>query len=173
MKLRTALLSIIVMASPALAETQDDRDAIAAGMDGLIAAVQAGEFDKTMDTVPPKLLEEMAGQANMSVEDMRAAAADAASSMMGQVTVESFDYDLDAASFSETDEREYATIPTTSVMEAMDQKMKMTGDTLALKDEGNWYLVRIEDPAQLQMLAAAYPDMADVEISAGEIEMVE
>ncbi len=170
MKFKAAFLSLALLASPALAETQADRDAIAADMDGLIAAISAGDFAKTFDTIPPKLLEAMAGQAGMSVDDMRTAGAAAASAMMGMVKIESYEYDMDAAKFDKTDAREYALIPTTSVMETMGQKMKTTGDTLAMQDDGEWYLLRIEDPSQIQMLHTVYPDMADVEIAPGKIE---
>lgn len=173
MKLKAAFLSLAVLASPALAETQADRDTIAASMDGLVAAIQAGEFDKTLDTIPPKMMEAMAAQAGMSADQMRAAVAATTQQMMGVVKIESYEYDLEAATFGKTDIREYALIPTSSVMESMGQKMKASGNTLAMQDEGQWYLLRIEEPAQVGLLRSVYPDMADVEITSGQIVPVQ
>lgn len=173
MKFKAAFLSLALLAAPALAETSADRDAIAANMDGLIAAISAGEFAGTFDTVPPKLLEAMAGQAGMSVDDMRTAGAAAASAMMGMVKIESYEYDMDAAKFDRTEAREYALIPTSSVMETMGQKLKATGDTLAMQDAGQWYLLRVEEPAQIELLRSVYPDMADVELTPGQITPAE
>ncbi len=173
MKLKAAALSLAVLTTPALAETQADRDTIAAGMDGLIAAISAGEFASTFDTVPPKLLEAMATQAGMSTDQLREAGTAAATAMMGMVKIESYEYDLDGAEFGKTDAREYALIPTSSVMESMGQKLKTTGDTLAMQDEGEWYLLRVEEPAQIELLRSVYPDMADVEITPGQITPAE
>lgn len=173
MKIRAAILSLALLATPVLAETQADRDAIASGMDSLIAAVQAGEFAKTFDHTPPKMMEQMSQAMGVSVDDMKAQATAAAEMVMGMVKIESFDYDMANARFGTTDAREYALIPTSSVMEAMGQKIEAKGDTLALQDGGTWYLLRVEDPEQINMLHAAYPDMAGVEITPGTMTPVQ
>ena len=173
MKLKAAILSLAILASPALAETQADRDAIAANMDGLIAAISAGEIAKTFDTIPPKLLEAMAAQYGMTADQMREAASAASAAMMDSVKIESFEYDLDGATFGKTDAREYALVPTVMVMETAGQKLKASNDTLAMQDDGQWYLLRVEDPAQVEILQSVYPDLADVEIKPGTMEPVQ
>lgn len=173
MKIRLAVLAAAFLAAPAFAETEADRQAIAAGMDGLIEAVKAGEYGQTLTVLPPKMLAVLAENAGVSVDDMRSAADAAGTAMMEQVTFDSFGYSLDGARFDKTAEREYALIPTTSEMTVMDSKIKTTGETLAMVDDGKWYLLRVETPDQMQQLVTAYPDMEGVEVKDPVIETTE
>lgn len=170
MKIRLAILAAALTAAPVFAETEADREAIAAGMDGLIEAVKAGEYGKTLTVLPPKMLSGLAQEAGISVDDMRDAADAAGASMMEQVTFESFDYKLDDARFDKTAEREYALIPTSAVMTVMESSIKTSSDTLAMMDEGKWYLLRVETPEHIAQLVAAYPDMEGIEVSDPVIE---
>ena len=45
--------------------------------------------------------------------------------------------------------------------------------TLALQDDGLWYLVRIDSPQQVALLRAAYPEFTGVDFPSGSSTMVD
>jgi hypothetical protein len=51
-------------------------------------------------------------------------------------------------------------------------KIKATSSTLGLLDEETWYLVRVEDAQQVEILKEVYPAFADVEFPTGSMEPV-
>jgi hypothetical protein len=52
-------------------------------------------------------------------------------------------------------------------------RMRAKSETLALLDEGQWYLVRVNDLQQVAILRQVYPEFAAVEFSGGTMEAVE
>ena len=75
------------------------------------------------------------------------------------VTIVSFGMDLEQATYAETaDGTPYVLIPTETVIDLGEQgKIRASSQTLGLLDEGEWYLVRIEDAATMAALKAIYP----------------
>jgi hypothetical protein len=52
-------------------------------------------------------------------------------------------------------------------------KVRATSETLALKDDGVWYLVRIDEAAQSDLVKKIYPGFADFEFKPGAMEPVQ
>ena len=42
------------------------------------------------------------------------------------------------------------------------EKLEVTGRAVAFEDNGEWYLVNVESPQQIQFLTTAYPEFEDV-----------
>jgi hypothetical protein len=48
--------------------------------------------------------------------------------------------------------------------------VRVTSETLALLENGTWYLMAVDDPSQIEVLRQAYPAFADVEFTAATSE---
>lgn len=136
-------------------------------------AIRANDFEGTIAVVPPPMLEAIAQTANVSVDQLKAAIAEQMASMQGSIEFESFGMALDEATEAELpDGNPYLLIPTQSVINIPDVGT-MTSDThtLAFQDAGEWYLVRIEDQNQIDILRQVYPGFADVEFPESNTSM--
>lgn len=158
------------------------RDVTAAEKQKLEATVAS--FDKAMrnedyetitKTIPPRVMEFIAKQANVDVDTLRGVIIQQTKAALGTVKLEDFGMDVAAAKFETLSNGEpYALIATKTVMNSeATGKIVAKGDTLAVLDGGNWYLVRISDVQQLAILRKAYPEFASVEFSSSTMEAVE
>lgn len=173
-----ALLPLALLAAPALAQdvTDEDRAAIEARIAQFDDAMGQGDMAALFGYMPPKLMAYIAEQAGVPVEGLEDAVRAQLDAAMATVTVDEFGMDLDAATFQETPEggRTYGLIPTTTTMTVDGAgTMRAESQTVALEDEGEWYLVRVDDPTQVAIIKAVYPEFADVEFQPGTMEAVE
>lgn len=167
-------LCLSLPALPALAFDDTDKAAIATSFDGLLSAIETGNYDQIFEVMPPGMLEEMAKQSGMSADQLRVAATEQTKQMMGQVTLEESTYDLDAATTGTSSAgRDYAVVPTRSVMKLGEERIEATGGTLAVEDGGKWYLIRIETPAHMQLVGQIYPDLADLPVPPSNMRNLE
>ncbi len=153
--------------------TEADKATVADRAAGFAAVFTNKTYGKLIDYVPPKIFEAIATQSGRPVGDVRAAAAD---QMKGLEAVEFRDMsmDVEGATYAETSSgRSYALIPTRATITASGQTMKFESTTVAIEDEGAWYLVRIDDPSQTEILQRAMPDFEGIEFPEGRIETVE
>jgi hypothetical protein len=175
---RVALAALLVtsLLLPAAARevTEAERAALAQTIAGFDAAMRASDMERIMGTIPPKMLNAMAAQFEVTVEELTIAAAQQMQQAMANVLLVSFGMDLEAATFAElADGMPYVLIPTETVMEIPGTgKIRAVSDTLGIIEEGAWYLLRV-DASQLPLLHQVYPGFADVELSPGTMEAVE
>jgi len=137
------------------------------------AALKSNDFDAVGKTVPPKILASIASGAGVSVETLRDALKTQMQMTLASVKLVEFAMDTDAARFEQTtDGTPYALIPTRTLLETDGQKIEAKSDTLALVDEGNWYLLRVTDQQQVAILRKVYPAFASVQFPEGSVEPV-
>jgi hypothetical protein len=177
--LRSAALAVLLALSllaPAAARdvSEPERAALAETVASFDAAMRAKDMKRVMGTIPPRMLEAMAAQFSVTVDELIAAATQQMEQALANVLLVSFSMDLATATYAELgDGTPYVLIPTETVMEIPGTgKIKAVSDTLGLIEEGTWYLLRI-DPSQLPLLHQVYPGFADVELSPGTMEPVE
>lgn len=174
-----AFLIVMVLAtvthSVAREPTQQETAALAARVDAFEAAIGARDYVSVIGFMPPKMLELVARNANVSVEEARSAFASAAAEVMSKVTFEFYDMDVELATMgAATDGALYALIPTINVGVVAEQgKFEARNNTLGILTEGSWYLVRLQEPAQLALFRQAYPNFAQVEIPVGTMRKLE
>ncbi len=172
----TALL--FALATPAFAQglSAAQQQALSDRVESFDAAMKENDMQVVMGVVPPKVLDKIASQSGMSVDDLLAAMQAQMDEVMGKVEIVSFGMDLENADFVTLPSgMTYAMIPTETVIDLgadAGGKMKATSQTLGLLDDDTWYLVRIDDPAQVAIIKEIYPDFADVEFPAGTVEPV-
>ncbi len=168
----------VLLGSPALAQevTARDREQIEARIDILEQALAGGDFATSLDVTPPALRAALARRFGISEADLRTAMAEAMGPIMAEVTFVSYEMDVSGAAIhtTPTGGRTYLLIPTTTVMDVKDAgRLRVRSDTLALDEAGEWYLVRVQEPAQMSILRETYPEFADVEFAPGVTERIQ
>ncbi|HZY67683.1 MAG TPA: hypothetical protein VFE52_03805 [Devosia sp.] len=172
------VLSLALVVSAWAAElTPEQRTALETRIATFDQAMRDSDIAATMSVVPDKILQKIADTYGVTVEQMIEAAQEQMDQLLqgGTVTIESFGMDLDAARIEElADGTPYALIPTETVINlgAEMGKVRTRSETLGLLDEGQWYLLRTEDPQQAAILKEVYPGFADVEFAPATTEPV-
>ena len=174
MRLQTMTFVTLLAAAPTWAQkiTDNQRAALEARVADFSAIMTDGDMADLLAYTPPPVratLVEMSGldEAQL-VEAMRAAMGAA----MQGTTIDDFSMDVAAATVEETPNgsRTYVLIPTATDITVEGQgTVQAASQTLALEDQGEWWLVRIDDPQQTMILAQAYPEFAGVTFPAGTV----
>ena len=138
-------------------------------------AMQEADVEKIIGVVPPKVFEHIATQSGLETDALMASMIEQTTELMASVTFESFSMDMNAAAYKEAaDGTPYVLIPTETVVDLVQSgKIRATSDTLAMLDEGLWYLIRTDDASTLAIIKEIYPTFAAVEFPAGTMEAVE
>ena len=176
--LGAALLAAVVLlpaGAGARELTEAEKASLAAAVTAFDTAMQAKDVEGIIGVVPPKVYEHIASQSGLETEALMASLIEQTTEVMATVTFESFSMDMGAASYNEAaDGTPYVLIPTETVVNvAQSGKIRAASDTLAMLDEGNWYLVRTDDASTLAIIREIYPTYAAVEFPAGTMETVE
>lgn len=167
-----ALLSTLLSPLQARDITAAQTAAVAETIAQFEGAFQNGDMKQVVAGIPPKIIGVMADQFSLTPDELRQGVETAISSSMEQVTIVSFNMDQEAATSGETSAgRFYLLIPTTTVMQVEDNTFKAQSATLAFADEGQWYLVRIDDAQQIGFLTQAYPDFEGVAFPTGTMQV--
>lgn len=167
-------LALTLPALPALAFDASNDAAIASVFDRLAADISSGNMAGTLDVMPPALLQQMATQVGVSTDQLKEMVATQAAQAMEQVKIEETTYDLDTAQKATSSAgRDYALIPTRTVMQMGSDRVEATGTTLALEDGGKWYLLRLDSPEHLAMIGQLYPDLAGLTAPPGAMRTLE
>lgn len=166
-----AVLLLAAFAAPALAQTDEQRAALAARIESFDAAMKASNMAEIMSVVPPKVLDKLAATYKVDKQQLIDGMQQQIDAAMAGITLESFGMELDKAEFSTlADGTLYGLVPTETVMDLGEQgKFKANASTLALLDGDTWYLVRVEDPQQVALLKEVYPAFADVTFPTGSM----
>lgn len=176
--LKALLVALTLSATPAFAQDfpAADRAAMTARVDDFNAAFRSGDMAAIFDFMPPKVLSNLATQSGMEEEALLAAIKDQIDAAMAIVTIDSFAMDIDGSTYSVTPDgsRPYALIPTETIMTVEGAgKMRATSETLAFADAGIWYLVRIDEAAQVTLLTDAYPEFKGISFAPGTLTTIE
>lgn len=168
-----ALFAILAQAVHARDFSEVERSALKDRVSHFEAALKGNDFDTVGETIPPKILESIAAGAGVSVATLRGALKTQMQMTLASVKLVEFDMDTGTARFEQTtDGTPYALIPTRTLMETDGQKIEAKSYTLALIDDGNWYLLRVTDQQQVAILRKVYPSFASVQFPEGSVEPV-
>lgn len=138
-------------------------------------AMRANDMAQIMGIIPPAMLEKIAAQFNVTTDEVIAATQQQMDEVMKTVKFISFGMDTATMTVAvQADGTPYVKIPTETVMDLGDAggKIRATSDTLGVLDNGTWYLVRVDDPAQVALVKSIYPGLADVDFPPGSMEPV-
>jgi hypothetical protein len=155
----------------------DLRAGLSKSVETFESAIARGDFAVTFDYMPPKVLDLLAAQAGMSVEEVLVATKTDIEIAMATISIDEFGMDVAAAEWLMTPDGQlgYALIPTVTLLSVPDMgQLKGKSETVAFLGEGGtWYLIRIDDASQVSLLQAAYPAFVGVDFPVGSMELVE
>ena len=169
------LLAVFLFLAPSSTEarslTEAETASLAATVGVFDAAMRSNDLGAVVETIPPRVLEHIAAGAGVGVDELRGLLIKQMGEILAQATIDSFGMDLAKAEHRELEDgTPFALIPTETVMTIDGSKTAMRSHTLALLDEGNWYLVRVSDAKQLEILRQVYPEYVGVEFPRGSME---
>jgi len=172
------LLATAGMAStPVIAQpiSQADRATIGERINAFDTMMKEGRTSDSLDFVPPHMLDTIAKKFGVPVATFKSSFGAQIAAVMKDVKFVSFRMDLSAAKEGVTPDksRNYLLVPTETVIETGGAgRLLSKNSTLALKDGGKWYLVRIDSAQQVMMLREAYPEFEGVEFPTGSMTPV-
>lgn len=153
--------------------TDDEKAALQAQIEHFETALQQGDFSFVAGSIPPKVLDHIATKAGVDVATLKSAMQTQMQIALASVKFLDFDMDFDKATYKEApDGTPYVLVPSRSLMETKGQKIEAKTSALALIDDGKWYLVRIDDAQQIDIVREVYPSLATVEFPTGTMEAV-
>jgi tape measure domain-containing protein len=169
-------------AAPALAQdapkatlSAADRAGLDARIDQLNGMVEAGQFSAMIEFLPPKVLQTIADTFGVTADEARDASRQMVDELMSQVTILAFDIDRAGAETFVTPDgsRQYVVLDLTMLMETQGIQIKAVSPNLAFMDEGVWYIMDVNDPAQADILRQAYPEFEGVTFEPGTMDVIE
>ncbi|UYY57122.1 hypothetical protein [Sphingomonas sp. S2-65] len=167
------LVALAGIPSPPVAAqsiTQTDHAAIQSRISAFDKMMREGRTDDSLDFVPPRLLGVIAKKFGLSPADVKPSFRQQVAEAMKHVKIVSFRMTLSSATAGVTPNkrRNYMLIPTETVVEVPGAgRILSKSSTLALQENGSWYLVRIDEAEQVLVLRETYPEFAGVEFPRG------
>jgi hypothetical protein len=180
---RSALATVLALVFVLIASaawgrplTDQEKAALAVTVESYDAAVRENNYAHMTQTMPPKVIAAIARRAKASPDQVVAELIKEAQEVVqrGDVKIESYKFDLGRAEHKALSSgAPYVLIPTEVILAVRGgARVREMSLTLALLEEGQWYLLRMNDARQLQILREAYPEFAGVEFPRGSTEML-
>lgn len=156
--------------------TAADRAAIAGVVAALEADVRSGDFAGSLDVIPPPMLAATLERFGVTEDQLRQTIDTQMEDVLESVSFESFSMAVDDAVPAKTPGvgRRYMMIPTETVLAVKNiGGTRSRSQTLAIEDQGKWYLVRLEDQGTIDLLRTVYPDFETIAFEPGTTEAVD
>lgn len=173
-----ASFALVGMVTSVYATAYDAQDQaiVKQKIDTITQSIEKQDYTPVINMMPPKVVAVLSQKANLSASELKALMIKHSSSMMaglkqagGSTT---YDADLSRAKIlTSNTERDYLVIPTKMHMIMQDKAFDMSGTLLAIQDEGQWYMMRIDNAQHLAIVSQAYPDMTGIEIFEPKIKV--
>ncbi len=150
--------------------TEAEQTSLKAQLDAFTTAMEARDWEEIGKTIPPRILELMASEGDITADQIRAAMVQRMSHQMMTVTVESvafrppdgleaLDGEVDGSPVVQT------SVPLDWTLIWREKRIETTAPpTLALYENGTWSLLRIEATEQRALVDRAYPFLEGVEL---------
>lgn len=129
--------------------------------------LDSGELSKVLDFTPPKVLNKILSGANVTRAELDRQMDQMWKQVLVTVEINGFDLDRNSKDIMFLDNgRPYKTLPTSSTMtiKANRSEVVTRSETLAFIENDEWYIVRLDDPAQVKIFRDAYPDFDDIQV---------
>lgn len=168
----------LVLAAPAWAQevTPEQREALSARVEEFSSVMDSGDMAGLLAFTPPPVRATLAEMSGLSEEQLTEAMRQASEAMLAGASIDDFSMDVENATAATTPDgaRTYLLVPTTTQITVEGQgSVRTSSQTLALEDEGEWWLVRVEDPQQAMILTQAYPEFAGTTFPQATMEPVQ
>ena len=180
MKTTAALIACLATALPAAAQTAEDIATVTALAQRLEQITESGDIAASLAFLPPTLLDRNAAAQGMSRPEFDAMMAESMAELAAISKVR--DSVIDAADMTWhtlPDGVLLAIIPTRNTLEVTldpgeaPMLIEETSATLALKDQGQWRVVRAGSATQQDSLRRAFPWLADVPLPEAKTKVLD
>ncbi|MEL7154025.1 MAG: hypothetical protein AAFN51_09615 [Pseudomonadota bacterium] len=156
------------------ATARDVTDAEKAALADRVAAYQQAFIDKDYDAIldgsSPRFYQHVAAEAGATVPELRAFLIEQTRKVMASATIEAHEMNLANVAYLKTKyDTPYALIPTRVVLNVPDQgRFEIMRETLAIIDDGEWWLMRITNTGQVSTLQKVYPSLSNITFKPSE-----
>lgn len=151
--------------------TAGEKSALASTIARFDAGMKALDFGVIADIMPPAIVKLILASGKLDRQQFRASLQAQMQKTAAQVKFESFKMDAASALWREDAKgAPYALVPTETIMITQGRRVRAVSHTLALIDDGQWYLLRVESPQHAAVLKQAYPALANIAIPPGKME---
>lgn len=156
--------SFITLSATAVAYDKQDETIIGQKMQIVEGSLKNGDVKPIFEVMPPKIFAAMGKDFDLTGEQMKDRMLKMAAHTTSQLDLSkaSYQYRLDKAKvLTSKSGRDYVIIPT---------KFTSNGSTVkshivAVKDDNNWYVVRVDLPLHIKLLKQAYPDIQKIPLN--------
>jgi hypothetical protein len=168
---KVALLSVCILAAPiaptfakdfAVAEISELKTVVSS----FETAVRTNDMKSMLSVMPPKVWAYFKEKSKLEDDKLIQTISEAMAKVMAEIKLIDVEMDVSAATTHDlSDGTSYMLIPSVVKMEVKDYgKVASISQTLALREDGKWYLMRISDPQQKIVLGLVYPAFKGVEL---------
>ena len=174
--LAVAGLCFVSLPASAQSFSDADRTAVEARISRLDGIVSSGDLAGAMEVLPPVLFRTIAERAGATEAQLLEVSRELIRTQLSGVTILDYAMDLAAAPPTLTPDgsQTYLLIPTTTLMEIPEVgRVRSRNHTLALEEGGEWYLIRVDEPAQADLVRELWPAFVGVDFPGGTTEIAD
>ncbi|MGB3147222.1 MAG: hypothetical protein WBA91_05625 [Paracoccaceae bacterium] len=138
-------------------------------VESYLRATMAGNAEKIVASLPPRLLNVFAGTAGIEAKQVEKALIEQTRTVLRKGRVKDFvaapgPYDGNDARMADGTPIVWVIVRTQFVTEATGQRVRNDQPLFGVLEDGKWYFSRIDGPQQQQVVSFAYPFMAGLEL---------
>lgn len=152
---------------------QDEESKLDARVSEFENAFLNNDMSKIVDFIPPKVLKRILSENNTTTAQLKISMDEMWKATLENVAIEKVKLDRSQNNIEVLENgRPYKVILTTLIMSLKDEPSTLItakSETLAFFDAGEWYIVRLDEPAQIKMFKDEYPDLAKLNLMAPEM----
>ncbi len=153
----------------ALSDTEQTE--LMAAVDGYLRATGAGDAEKIVATIPPRILNVFSGSSGIEASQVQKTLTAQTSDLLKTTKFSEFQaskgpFDAQDTALADGVKVTWVVVPTEFTVETGGKKTRNSQPLLALFEEGKWYFTRIDGPQQQQIVAMAYPFIAEANLPA-------
>ncbi len=171
-----AILAAIVLSAtplPARPISEDEKRAVAAAVQAFGSAMIDKRYSDVFDrSITPRMLKLLATKFKVPEDQVKLLVVRQLEKTLEQVVVEAFSMDAAKADYRELSTGEpFGLLPTTTTVKAGGARYLGKEHTVALFDEGRWFLVRVTDKPQIE-IRETYPAFSAIDFPGSSTEIL-
>lgn len=172
-------LLCLIVAMPLTAQaappTAEDQSLILSKVHEIKAAMQADDYARMAAIIPPGIIARLAADAGMPEDALHQVMVQQLQQVLESVTIEAVEVGTEEMALPETaNGTPYALFPSTGIMATEGTgRVKAISHTIALRDSGDWYIIRLDTPQQQLLLQRVFPEFAGIDFPAPQMELID
>lgn len=173
MRFVLSCLLAVSLALPVNARALGDAEQadLLAAVNSYLRATGAENAEKIVATIPPRILNVFSGSSGIEASKLQKTLIAQTAELLKTTKFSQFQaskgpFDAQDATLADGANVTWVVVPTEFTSEAAGKKTRNAQPLLALFEAGKWYFTRIDGPQQQQIVAMAYPFIADAALPA-------